>query len=172
MAWDSWEGSPACVQLAILLDEPRCFPVSKRGTFCLKASCHRNRNQMSKSHFVLEHERSTSALDCMASFGRAALKEGPCRVWEQGTWNDILSKGSGRPTLCMHPTKSSLFDTRHSKTSVPIRVMMRILATTYGLSVTSMPILDRRLPIGPMENGMTYMVRPEGYNHLITDRIK
>lgn len=51
---------------------------------------------------------------------------------------------------------------RASRTGVPIRVMMRMLATTYGESVSSMPIFDRGEPRGPMLNGVTYMVRPGG----------
>ena len=35
-----------------------------------------------------------------------------------------------------------------------------MLTTTYGESVISMPILEKGEPTGPMENGMTYMVRP------------
>ncbi len=35
-----------------------------------------------------------------------------------------------------------------------------MLQTTYALSVISTPIFDIGEPIGPMENGMTYIVRP------------
>ena len=35
-----------------------------------------------------------------------------------------------------------------------------ILTATYALSVTSTPSLARGEPRGPMEKGMTYMVRP------------
>ena len=38
--------------------------------------------------------------------------------------------------------------------------MMRILTTTYGESVNSTPICDIGEPIGPMEKGRTYIVRP------------
>ena len=41
-----------------------------------------------------------------------------------------------------------------------MRVMMRMLTTTYGESVSSMPICAMCEPSGPIENGMTYMVRP------------
>ena len=41
-----------------------------------------------------------------------------------------------------------------------MRVMMRMLTTTYGLSVSSMPMCAMWLPIGPIENGTTYIVRP------------
>ena len=43
---------------------------------------------------------------------------------------------------------------------MPIRVMIRILATTYGESLISTPSCEIRDPSGPMQNGMTYMVRP------------
>ena len=42
----------------------------------------------------------------------------------------------------------------------PMRVMMRMLATTYGLSVISTPQRDSGESIGPMQYGITYMVRP------------
>ena len=41
-----------------------------------------------------------------------------------------------------------------------MRVMMRMLVTTYAESVISMPICAIGEPIGPIENGMTYIVRP------------
>jgi len=41
-----------------------------------------------------------------------------------------------------------------------MRVMIRMLATTYGLSVISTPTLESGEPSGPMTYGMTYMVRP------------
>ena len=41
-----------------------------------------------------------------------------------------------------------------------MRVMMRMFATTYGLSVISTPTLLRREPSGPMTYGITYIVRP------------
>ena len=40
------------------------------------------------------------------------------------------------------------------------RVMMVILTTTYGESVISMPYLAMSLSGFPIENGITYMVRP------------
>src|SRR3990172_10387646 len=40
------------------------------------------------------------------------------------------------------------------------RVMICMLQTTYGLSVTSIPIFEIGEPMGPMEKGITYMVRP------------
>ena len=38
--------------------------------------------------------------------------------------------------------------------------MIRIETTTYGESVISTPSWEMLLPSGPMQNGMTYMVRP------------
>lgn len=37
---------------------------------------------------------------------------------------------------------------------------MRMLSTTYMLSVSSTPILPKLDPTGPIENGTTYIVRP------------
>ncbi len=45
-------------------------------------------------------------------------------------------------------------------TLLPTRVMMCMFTTTYGESVISTPILDSGEPIGPMEKGITYIVRP------------
>jgi hypothetical protein len=42
----------------------------------------------------------------------------------------------------------------------PIRVMIRIEVTTYGLSVISTPSWLILEPSGPMQNGTTYIVRP------------
>ncbi len=41
-----------------------------------------------------------------------------------------------------------------------MRVMMRMFATTYGLSVTSTPTRLNGDPGGPMTYGTTYIVRP------------
>ena len=41
-----------------------------------------------------------------------------------------------------------------------MRVMIRMLTTTYGESEISTPSCAIREPSGPMENGITYMVRP------------
>ena len=45
-------------------------------------------------------------------------------------------------------------------TDAPIRVMIRMQATTYGLSVISTPNIGSSASSGPMQNGMTYIVRP------------
>ena len=41
-----------------------------------------------------------------------------------------------------------------------MRVMSRMLTTTYGESLSSTPYCASAEPSGPMQNGMTYIVRP------------
>ncbi len=41
-----------------------------------------------------------------------------------------------------------------------MRVIRLMLTTTYGLSESSTPMCAMWLPIGPIENGTTYIVRP------------
>ena len=66
---------------------------------------------------------------------------------------------SGAPTECTHGTNAPSVPST-SYTARPIRVMMRMLTTTYGLSVISTPMCAIGLPSGPIENGTTYIVRP------------
>ena len=47
-----------------------------------------------------------------------------------------------------------------SSAAWPMRVMIRMLTTTYGESVISTPSSEIGEPSGPIENGMTYIVRP------------
>ncbi len=42
----------------------------------------------------------------------------------------------------------------------PMRVIMRMFTTTYGLSLISTPQRANGESIGPMQYGITYMVRP------------
>ena len=42
----------------------------------------------------------------------------------------------------------------------PMRVMIRMLTTTYGESLSSTPYCASGEPSGPMQKGMTYIVRP------------
>ena len=42
----------------------------------------------------------------------------------------------------------------------PMRVMIRMFTTTYAESVSSTPRRAAGEPTGPMQNGMTYIVRP------------
>src|SRR5436189_3556226 len=65
----------------------------------------------------------------------------------------------GAPTECNPFTKSPSVP-RTSRTFVPTRAMMCILATTYGESDISTPIFEIGEPSGPMQYGTTYMVRP------------
>src|SRR4029077_15284437 len=66
---------------------------------------------------------------------------------------------NGAPTECMHgmnaPSAPSL-----SSTVLPMRVMMRMLTTTYGESETSIPTLQIGESNGPIAKGITYIVRP------------
>ncbi len=76
---------------------------------------------------------------------------------------------SGAPIECSACTKSAS-SPMASRTRAPIRVMIRIEATTYGLSVISTPNIGDSASTGPMTNGMTYMVRPRmepRYNSVI-----
>ena len=56
---------------------------------------------------------------------------------------------SGAPTECTHGTKCPSRP-RMSSTLRPMRVMMRMLATTYGESVSSTPMCAMCEPSGPM----------------------
>ena len=66
---------------------------------------------------------------------------------------------SGAPTECMHGMKKPSVPSA-SSTFCPIRVMIFMCAATYAESVIWMPICAMGDPIGPIENGMTYSVRP------------
>mmetsp|Transcript_3026 Transcript_3026/g.6543 ORF Transcript_3026/g.6543 Transcript_3026/m.6543 type:complete len:270 (+) Transcript_3026:1027-1836(+) len=65
---------------------------------------------------------------------------------------------SGNPTECKHGTNSDspiVLSTRN-----PMRVMILMLATTYGESVICTPYRAYGEPSGPSWNGITYIVRP------------
>ena len=66
---------------------------------------------------------------------------------------------SGLPTEWTHGTNSPL-SPRTSRTFVPTRVITCMLITTYAESVSSTPIFAMFEPTGPIENGITYIVRP------------
>ena len=68
-------------------------------------------------------------------------------------------KGSKSPSEC-NPGTNSLDAPSRSLATLPIRDIIRMLATTYGLSVTSTPTLLIGELIGPITYGTTYMVRP------------
>src|SRR4051794_16285357 len=68
---------------------------------------------------------------------------------------------SGAPTECSAGTNRSPAGPSNSgSTDAPIRVMIFIETTTYSESVISTPRNGSSAVIGPMQNGMTYMVRP------------
>src|SRR5690349_1788387 len=77
----------------------------------------------------------------------------------QGHFESSCPSSSGAPTVCKHLTKS-LCGPSTSRTFVPTRVMMCMLTTTYSESVISMPMWEIDEPSGPMQKGITYMVRP------------
>src|SRR5437867_9842183 len=58
------------------------------------------------------------------------------------------------------PGTNSLEVPSRSMATLPMRDMMRMFATTYGLSVTSTPALLIGESTGPMMYGTTYIVRP------------
>lgn len=67
-------------------------------------------------------------------------------------------RGYGAPTECRHLTKSPF--PRVFNTFFPTLVMILMLAATYAESVSSMPILERADPTGPILNGITNIVLP------------
>ena len=76
-----------------------------------------------------------------------------------GQRTSFVPGASGAPTECRHGTNGPSVPSTEN-TARPILVMSRMLATTYGLSVISIPIWAMELPSGPIENGTTYIVRP------------
>ena len=66
---------------------------------------------------------------------------------------------SGLPTECKQGTNSPSVPMM-SRTFLPARVMMSMLRTTYSESVSSIPFFEIGEPSGPMQNGITYIVRP------------
>src|SRR6267154_1177996 len=70
--------------------------------------------------------------------------------------------GSRSPSEC-RPGTNSLEDPSRSLATSPIRDMIRMLATTYGLSVTSTPTLLIGDMTGPITYGTTYIVRPRAH---------
>src|SRR5450432_281399 len=66
---------------------------------------------------------------------------------------------SGLPTVCTAGTKYPSAPIA-SSAALPMRVVTRIEIATYAESVSSTPRAEIGEPIGPMENGTTYIVRP------------
>ena len=65
---------------------------------------------------------------------------------------------SGMPTECRQWTNLPLPSAL--STCSPMRVMIRMLTTTYGESESCTPMWAIGEPTGPMLNGITYIVRP------------
>src|SRR3982750_2126978 len=77
---------------------------------------------------------------------------------EHGQGTSFWPSARGIPTECRHWTNSP--SPSASRALVPIRVMIFILTTTYGESVICTPNCEMGEPIGPMQKGITYIVRP------------
>ncbi len=106
-------------------------------------------------------------------------------ILSSGKWTMYLSFGSGEhghatsswpsasgiPTECRQCTNSP--SPSASSALLPMRVMIFILTTTYGESEICTPNCEIGEPIGPMQNGMTYIVRPfiEPSNFGVRDRL-
>src|SRR6266540_6914460 len=80
-------------------------------------------------------------------------------VWLQGHGTSPWPGSSGAPTEWTARTNDPVSSIERSA-GVPILVMIRIDTATYGESVISTPSWEMLLPSGPMQNGITYMVRP------------
>ncbi|CAM5738738.1 hypothetical protein SHIRM173S_04713 [Streptomyces hirsutus] len=80
-------------------------------------------------------------------------------VWLQGQGTSSWPGSRGAPTECTALTKKPSSPSS-SRTSWPIRVMVRMETATYAESVISTPIADSGEPRGPMQKGTTYIVRP------------
>jgi hypothetical protein len=123
--------------------------------------------------FVAPHDRRDAQREAFLAEQRVAAVARAVRpdLARLGEMHDVLVLGvarpalvrsprsSGAPTECTHGTNAPSAPSA-STTARPMRAMMRMLTTTYGLSVISTPICAIGLPIGPIENGTTYIVRP------------
>src|SRR5437588_11778458 len=76
-----------------------------------------------------------------------------------GHGTSSLGSEIGAPTECRHGMNSPSSPSA-SSASCPILVMIRIDAATYVESVSCTPMYEIGEPIGPIENGTTYIVRP------------
>src|SRR3954468_3171898 len=94
-------------------------------------------------------------------------------VWLHGHGTSSWPGSSGAPTECMAGTKSA--DSPMAwRMGEPMRAMTRMETTTYSESVSSTPNMGLSASTGPMQNGMTYMVRPRmhpRYSSVMTDFI-
>src|SRR4051794_39175701 len=77
----------------------------------------------------------------------------------QGQGTSAWPSSSGAPTECMAGTNGRSSPSA-SRTWLPMRAMTRIETTTYSESVSSTPNIGFSASTGPMQKGMTYIVRP------------
>src|ERR1700694_1099041 len=80
-------------------------------------------------------------------------------VWSHGHGTSACPGCSGAPTECRQRTKSAS-PPRLCHTGAPERVMICMETATYSESVTRTPYLGSTASSGPMQNAMTYIVRP------------
>src|SRR4051812_31731601 len=84
-------------------------------------------------------------------------------VLSSGKWQIDRRSGFRSPTLCKHlvkSTESSDCDPNCPPATPPIRVPIPIDTATYSESLTCTPTFASGLPMGPITNGITYIVRP------------
>src|SRR5258708_20374342 len=80
-------------------------------------------------------------------------------VWSHGHATSGCPGCRGAPTECRHRTKSAPVSSVFH-TGVPERVMICMETATYSESVIWTPNLGSAAASGPMQNAITYMVRP------------
>src|SRR5271166_456968 len=80
-------------------------------------------------------------------------------VWSHGHATSCCPGCRGAPTECRHRTKSAPVSSVFH-TNVPERVMICMETATYSESVIWTPNLGSAASSGPMQNAITYMVRP------------
>src|SRR5580693_997736 len=78
----------------------------------------------------------------------------------QGQGTSFWPGARGAPTVCIQGTTRFSSLSISAKTGAPILAMIRIFTTAYAESVSCTPICDIEPPIGPIEYGSTYIVRP------------
>src|SRR4028118_1246677 len=91
-----------------------------------------------------------------------ARSSGKCTMYLvslQGHGTSAWPSSSGAPRECIAGTNGRS-DPMASRIALPMRAMTRIETTTYSESVSSTPNIGFSASTGPMQNGMTYMVRP------------
>src|SRR4051794_22579867 len=91
----------------------------------------------------------------------------------QGHGTSCWPSSSGAPSECTADTNGRSSPSAF-RTWLPMRAMTRMETTTYAESVSSTPNIGLSASTGPMQNGMTYMVRPRmhpRYSSVMTDFI-